>query len=44
MVTYDSMENSILKLNNESLNKCCGQDREFDKFEIFAELNFYRKK
>ena len=41
-VVYDSMEKSILKLNNKSLNKCCGQDQKFSKFDIVAELIFYQ--
>ena len=43
-IIYDCMEKSVLKLNMDSLNQCCGKDRKFDKFEIVAELNKYRKK
>ena len=43
-VIYDSMESSILSLNNASLNRCCGQDRKFDSFVIVAELQLYKKK
>ena len=42
-VVYDSMEKLKLKLNSDTLNKCCGQDRSFTKFEIVAELKLYRK-
>ena len=38
------METSILSLNNASLNRCCGQDRKFEKIVIVAELQLYKKK
>ena len=41
-IIYDCMEKSVLKLNIDSLNQCCGKDWMFDKLENVAELNKYQ--
>ena len=39
---FDPMEKSVLKLNSESLDIACGQNRKFVKFKIAAELRHFR--
>ena len=39
---FDPMEESVLKLNSETLDIACGQNRTFIKFKVAAELKHFR--
>ena len=39
---FDPMEKSVLKLNCESLDIACGQNRSFVIFKLAAELKHFR--